>query len=241
MQSTCLDPLILSFFSSCCSSWSNPWAVSSEESVREPGSLEYEDIWQEDIHLDLSCNRMSGLILLVSLCLLPGIFEGLKEEAHLGFFLKIQKGKHKILISIYWLIFYFCILSVNVWSKRDQKMKRKEEVGGKEAGDRQRPPSAQPRTPSSAPLSPLSDPDRLQVITPFTAGWLPHMRLPAEAQPASSSLGTFRLCPLASLVQAVFYLFGSSWGAYWIFPPLSTVLQFFPWGGEFPYTSQGLM
>ena len=33
-----------------------------------------------------------------------------REEAHLGFFLKIQKGKHKILISIYWLIFFFLLL-----------------------------------------------------------------------------------------------------------------------------------
>ena len=75
------SPYSLSFFSSCCSSCSNPWAVSSEESIREPGSLEYEDIWQEkDIHLDLSCNRMSGLILLVSLCPLSGIFEELREK-----------------------------------------------------------------------------------------------------------------------------------------------------------------
>lgn len=38
---------------------------------------------------------------------------GMKREGvHLGFFLKIQKGQHKILISIYWLLFYIYILSV---------------------------------------------------------------------------------------------------------------------------------
>ena len=38
----------------------------------------------------------------------------LAEEAHLGFFLKIQKGKHKILISIYWLIFFFFLLLYSI-------------------------------------------------------------------------------------------------------------------------------
>ena len=48
--------------------------------------------------------------------------------------------------------------------------KKGREVGGKEDGDRQRPPSAQPRTPSFAPLSLLSDPDRLRSSHLFLQG-----------------------------------------------------------------------
>ena len=37
-----------------------------------------------------------------------------REEVLLVFFLKMQKGKHKILISIYWLLFYLHMMSIKV-------------------------------------------------------------------------------------------------------------------------------
>ena len=57
----------------------------------------------------------------------------------------------------------------------------------------------------------------------------------------SSSLGTFCLCPLSVPCSGCILFFGSSWGAYWIFPPLSTVLSSSLEEGEFPHTSQGLV
>lgn len=57
----------------------------------------------------------------------------------------------------------------------------------------------------------------------------------------SSSLGTFCLCPLSVPCSGCILFFGSSWGAYWIFPPLSTVLNSSLEEGEFPHTSQGLV
>lgn len=82
MQSTCRDPLSLSPFSHPAVHPDQTPELCYQKRVAEnPAAFEYEDIWQEtDIPLDLSCNRMSRLILLVSLCLLPGIFEGLKQK-----------------------------------------------------------------------------------------------------------------------------------------------------------------
>lgn len=89
---------------------------------------------------------------------------------------------------------------------KDRKRKERE-VGGKEAGDGQEPPSAQPRTPSSAPFVPrsgtLTDSGHL---TPFPAGW-PHVS--SQQQKPSLPLffpGAPFASALASLVQAVFYL-----------------------------------
>lgn len=57
---------------------------------------------KKDTHLDFSCNSMSRLILLHFILSDARNPSGIKrEEVHLGFCLKIQKGKHKILISIY--------------------------------------------------------------------------------------------------------------------------------------------
>lgn len=48
--------------------------------LENPAALNMKTSGKRKIFIWTSCNRMSGLILLVSLCLLPGIFEGLKEK-----------------------------------------------------------------------------------------------------------------------------------------------------------------
>lgn len=58
------------------------------------------------MHLDFCCSSMSRLILLHFILSDARNPWGIKrEEVHLGFCLKIQRGKHKILISIYWSFF----------------------------------------------------------------------------------------------------------------------------------------
>lgn len=65
-----------------------------------------------------------------------------REEVHLGFCLKIQKGKHKILISIYWS-FFTSILYQLKWREtscdpgsRGIKDRKKRQARGKENGDK---------------------------------------------------------------------------------------------------------
>lgn len=46
------------------------------------------------------------------------LWEIKREEIHLGSFLKIQKGKHKILISIYWFFFLTSIFYQLRWREK---------------------------------------------------------------------------------------------------------------------------
>lgn len=82
----------------------------------------------------------------ISLCQMPGIVEGLREQIHLGCLLKIQKDKHKILISIYWL-FFTSILCQLRWREKScapraieaRKQRQTEGQGGRRMVPRPRP------------------------------------------------------------------------------------------------------
>lgn len=168
-----------------------------------------------------------------------------REEAHLDFFLKIQKGKHKILISIYWLIFFFftSVFYQLMWDPRGIKDRKERQRGGREGGwwQAEAPPVPSPelRARHLCPHSlTLADSGHhtfsFSVATMWALSRSPAcLSFPGYLSPLPSKCPLFRLDFIFLAVPEVL--------SYWIFPPLSTVLSSSLAEGEFPYTSQDLV
>lgn len=116
---------------------------------------------------------------------------------------------------------------------RGIKDRKERKRGGREGGWWQaEAPQCPAQNSQLCTFVPALGPWQTQVITPFPSGWLTTWAPSRSPACLSSSLGTFRLCPLSVPCSGCILSFWQFLRCLLDFPTSFHCSQFFPWGGR---------